>query len=99
MGSVCSPPIRAAAAVRDAPPQPPVHALDANATTRGTYNDIAYDSSNRLHMVYADRDTGNLLYAVRNTAGNWSVPQIIDSAASSDAARMRALADILKRKS
>src|SRR6185503_12223515 len=66
---------------------PPVYGLDANATTRGTYNDIAYDSSNRLHMVWADRDTGNLLYAIRNaTTGKWSAPTIIDTAATPDAA-------------
>lgn len=54
--------------------------LDANGTTRGTYNDIAFDSSNRLHYIYADRDTGELMYALRDAAGAWSAPSVIDSA-------------------
>jgi hypothetical protein len=56
--------------------------LDSIATTRGTYNDIAFDSANRLHLVYADRDTGALMYAVRNANGDWNTPTIIDPAAS-----------------
>jgi hypothetical protein len=52
--------------------------LNATASSRGTYNDIAYDSAGNLNMVYADRDTGDLMYAVRATSGKWSIPQIID---------------------
>ena len=51
--------------------------LDAHATTRGTYNDIAFDQHDLLHYVYADRDTGDLMYAVRDTNGTWSVPSQI----------------------
>jgi hypothetical protein len=51
---------------------------DANATDRGTDNDIAWDSAGRLHKVYFDRDDRNLKYTVRETNGLWSIPEVID---------------------
>ena len=65
---------------------PPTQRLNATATTRGTYNDIAYDSKGDLFLVYADRDTGDLMYAERNTSGNWSIPSLVDPPASSSGA-------------
>lgn len=47
--------------------------------TRGTFNDVAYDSNGRLHSVYYDRDTRSLKYAVRDTNGVWSTVQTIDN--------------------
>ncbi|MBC7785574.1 MAG: alginate lyase family protein [Burkholderiales bacterium] len=52
--------------------------LDATAKSRGTSNDIAYDSAGRLHMVFYDRDSQNLKYAVRDTNGVWSTVQVVD---------------------
>ncbi len=52
--------------------------LNATAQSRGTANDIAYDSTGRLHMVFYDRDDRNLKYAVRDTNGIWSTVQTID---------------------
>src|SRR6185369_11122244 len=50
--------------------------LDSIATSRGTYNDVAFDKSNNLHLAYFDRDTRDLMYAVRNGSnGKWSIPQ------------------------
>ncbi len=66
--------------------RPVTQRLDSIATTRGTYNDIAFDSRNQLHMVYADRDTGDLMYSVRDDKGNWSIPSVIDLPASSNGA-------------
>lgn len=65
--------------------RPQITGLDALATSRGTFNDLAFDSQNRLHLAYADRDTGALMYAVRATSGAWSVPSIIDEPASINA--------------
>lgn len=64
--------------------QPPLSPLNSTAKSRGTYNDIVFDSSDRLHMVYADRDTGSLMYALRDAAGKWSAPSTILTQASSD---------------
>lgn len=52
-----------------------------NGATRGTFNDIAYDSSGRLHSVFQNRDTNTLRYAVRDTNGVWSTVQTIDAGA------------------
>ena len=52
--------------------------VGAGGQTRGTYNDIAYDSKGRLHMVFYDRDTNTLKYALRNTNGVWSNIQTVD---------------------
>ncbi len=57
---------------------PPTGRLNATGTSRGTFNDIAYDSKGNLFMAYADRDTGDLMYAIRDTSGNWSVPALVD---------------------
>lgn len=59
--------------------------LNSIAATRGTFNDIAFDRDDRLHLAYADRDNGALMYAVRDEDGSWSTPLLIDAAASSDA--------------
>ena len=64
--------------------RPVTQRLDSIATTRGTFNDIAFDSKNQLHMVYADRDTGDLMYAMRDANGNWSIPSVVDLPASSN---------------
>ena len=61
---------------------PALQTLNATATTRGTYNDIAFDKSGNLFMAYFDRDTEDLMYAVRNTSGKWSIPQIVDTPVS-----------------
>jgi hypothetical protein len=42
-------------------------------------NDIAFDASGRLHMVFNDRGEKNLKYSVRDTNGKWSIPQTIDN--------------------
>ena len=41
--------------------------------SRGSYSDIAYDGSGRLHLAYFDRDHQNLKYSVRDTNGKWSL--------------------------
>jgi hypothetical protein len=43
-------------------------------------NDVAYDASGRLHVVWNDREEKNLKYAVRNANGKWSMVQTIDPA-------------------
>ncbi len=58
---------------------PTLDHLNATATSRGTWNDVAYDKSGNLHLAYYDRDTKNLMYAVRSASnGKWSIPQIVD---------------------
>ncbi|MGC4032934.1 MAG: hypothetical protein QM754_14595 [Tepidisphaeraceae bacterium] len=57
---------------------PQFAAVGKNGQTRGTFNDIAYDSKGRLHMVFYDRDTNTLKYAVRNAKGVWGNIQTID---------------------
>ena len=52
--------------------------VGANGQTRGTFNDVAYDNTGRLHMVFYDRDSRTLKYAVRNTKGVWSAIQTVD---------------------
>lgn len=47
--------------------------------TDGGANDIAWDSSGRLHMVFNDRGEKNLKYSVRDTNGKWSIIQTIDA--------------------
>jgi hypothetical protein len=42
-------------------------------------NDIAYDASGRLFMVYNDTNEKNLKYSVRETNGQWSIVQTIDA--------------------
>jgi hypothetical protein len=63
---------------RDITFAPPARRLDENATTRGTYSDIAFDGGGRLHLAYFDRDDANLKYAVRDRGGRWSRVQTID---------------------
>ena len=58
---------------------PAVQRLNTQAQSRGTFNDIAYDSAGRLHHVFYDRDERNLKYAVRNTNGVWSTVQVVDN--------------------
>lgn len=60
-------------------PAPPLQRLDSLATSRGTDNDIAYDKNGRLHLAFFDRDTRSLKYAVRETAGQWTIPETIDN--------------------
>lgn len=57
---------------------PTLEKLDAQATSRGTFNDIAYDSSGRLHLAYYDRDEKTLNYSVRDTSGTWSAVEVVD---------------------
>lgn len=52
--------------------------LNTQAQSRGVFNDIAFDSAGRLHMVFFDRDQRNLKYAVRDLNGVWGTVQIID---------------------
>ena len=53
--------------------------LDSKATSRGTYNDVAFDKNNNLHLAYYDRDTRELMYSIRSISnGKWSIPQAID---------------------
>lgn len=56
---------------------PPVEHLDALATSTGAWNDIAFDSSNRLHLAYYDRGDKRLKYALRDANGNWSIPETV----------------------
>jgi hypothetical protein len=42
-------------------------------------NDVAWDQSGRLHMVWQDTNTKNLKYSVRDAAGKWSIVQTIDA--------------------
>jgi len=58
---------------------PDVQRLNASATSRGSYSDLAYDSKGRLHLVYYDRDDKNLKYTVRSTNGAWSIVETIDN--------------------
>lgn len=59
--------------------QPAMERLDTAGTSRGTDNDIIYDSTGRLHQVWFDRDTRNLKYATRETNGVWTIAQVIDN--------------------
>ena len=63
----------------------PFAPLDATATTRGTFNDIAFDAADRLHLVYANRDNNALMYAQRSASGTWSAPDVIDPGAAGSA--------------
>lgn len=49
----------------------------------GGANDMAYDSSGRLHVVFHDRLEKSLKYTVRDTNGKWSIVQTIDNAENS----------------
>lgn len=55
---------------------PPV----TSAGDHGTFNDIAYDSSDNLNMVWYDASNKTLKYAQRNSSKVWSTTQIIDNA-------------------
>lgn len=57
---------------------PDLEKLDAQATSRGTFNDIQYDASGNLHLIFSDRDDKRLKYAVRDTTGTWSAVETID---------------------
>ena len=57
--------------------------VGAGGQTRGLYNDIAYDTKGKLHMVFYDRDTQTLKYAVRSTNGVWSNIQTVDGTTGS----------------
>ncbi|MCS7034732.1 MAG: heparinase II/III family protein [Phycisphaerae bacterium] len=59
--------------------------LNANAQSNGTFNDIAYDSLGRLHMVFSDRNDRKLKYTVRETDGTWSLVQTIADPVSASA--------------
>lgn len=61
---------------------PTLEKLDAQATSRGTFNDIEYDSSGRLHLAYYDRDDKTLNYTVRDTSGVWSAVETVDNPVS-----------------
>ncbi len=41
-------------------------------------NDVVWDSSGQLHLVFNDRDEKDLKYAVRSTSGKWSLLQTVD---------------------
>lgn len=56
--------------------------LNSNAQTDGTYNDVAYDSTGRLHHVWFDRSDRKLKYGVRETDGSWNPVQTIVDAVS-----------------
>jgi hypothetical protein len=58
---------------------PALKRLNANATSRGSFSDLAYDSAGRLHLAYHDRDTKDLKYTVRGTNGKWSIVETIDN--------------------
>lgn len=58
---------------------PDLDRLDANATSRGSYSDLAYDKNGKLHHVFYDRDDKNLKYTARSTNGNWSIVETIDN--------------------
>lgn len=59
---------------------PPVlKRLNANATSRGSYSDLAFDSPGKLHLVYYDRDAKDLKYTARSTNGKWSIVETIDN--------------------
>ncbi|MGB7158747.1 MAG: alginate lyase family protein [Tepidisphaeraceae bacterium] len=45
----------------------------------GSSNDVAYDSTGRLHMVFFDRADRDLKYAVQETNGLWSILETIDN--------------------
>lgn len=57
---------------------PELEKLNTTATSSGAFNDIAYDSSGKLHMVYSDRSDKRLKYTVRDTNGVWSTVETID---------------------
>src|SRR5439155_11555536 len=42
-------------------------------------NDVAWDSTGQLHMVFNDRADKDLKYSVRDTNGHWSIVQTIDA--------------------
>jgi hypothetical protein len=48
------------------------------ALPNGTANAMAYDASGKLWMAYFDTADKDLKYAVRDTNGTWSAPQVID---------------------
>lgn len=58
----------------EVPPPPPGTPGD-----HGSFNDIAYDSSNNLNFVWYDEDTQTLKFAKRNSSKVWSSVQIIDN--------------------
>ncbi len=65
------------------------YSIDISATTSGpppfsgTFNDIAVDSSGRLHLAFYDTHSHNLEYVVRSAAGVWSDVKIVDKSATS----------------
>ena len=42
-------------------------------------NDVAWDSSGRLHLVFQDTSEQDLKCSVRDTSGHWSIVQTIDA--------------------
>ena len=56
---------------------PTLERLNANAQSDGTFNDIAYDATGRLHKVWYDRSDRYLKYATRETDGSWNPAQAI----------------------
>jgi hypothetical protein len=47
----------------------------------GTYSDLAYDSSGRLHIAWYDSQTHTLKYVTRSASGMWSEVKIVDKTA------------------
>ncbi len=58
---------------------PALKRLNNNATSRGSYSDLGFDSTGRLHHVYYDRDSRDLKYTVRGTNGKWSIVETVDN--------------------
>jgi hypothetical protein len=56
---------------------PPAGAPPA-AFAHGTFNAMAYDSSNNLHFAWYDASSKTLKYAKRSAAGTWGATQTVD---------------------
>jgi len=63
--------------------QPSLTRLASNASPNGGPNDVEYDSSGNLHLVYRDLTDGFLKYSVRDaTSSVWSIVQTIDNSST-----------------
>ena len=56
--------------------------VGANGQVKGTFNDVAYDSKGRLHMVCQDGQTKTLKYAMRSAKGVWGNIVTVDGQAN-----------------
>ena len=69
--------------------QPAMTRPATNLGVNAQVNDIKYDGSGNLHVVYNDRADGHLKYTVKNAStGKWSVASVIDDSNSNVAAQM-----------